>query len=106
MRTEYSEDFKAEAVALALSSEESYSTIARDLGVNYQTFGNWMRAAMSKAKPSSTKHPTKPDYQALEKQYKAALNELDLTKKEVEVLKRPRCTLPNTSSEVHHASWL
>lgn len=86
---------------MALSSNESYITIARDLGVNYKTFGNWVRTAMNNSKSPSNKRPSKPDYYALEKQYKAVLRELDISKKEVEVL---RCTSPNTASEVHHDS--
>ena len=36
----YSQQFKDEAVALALESDCPYSQIAKDLGLNYQTFGN------------------------------------------------------------------
>ncbi len=49
MRAKYSQQFKEEAVALALESDCLYSQIAKDLDVNYQTFGNWVRAAMSKS---------------------------------------------------------
>jgi len=90
MRAKYSQEFKDEAVALALSSDLSYSRIASDLGVNYQTFGNWMRAAMSKQKDavSDNKKVTKQDYQSLERELKAARKELDLRKREIEFLKK------------------
>lgn len=47
MSKHYSQQFKDEAVALVLESNYPYSQIAKDLEVNYQTFGNWMRKAMS-----------------------------------------------------------
>ena len=90
MRAKYSQAFKDEAIALALSSDLPYSRIAADLGVNYQTFGNWMRASMAKQKDNSTtsKKVTKQDYQALERELKAARKELDLRKREIEFLKK------------------
>jgi len=71
MREKYSEEFKSEAMSLALSSDSPYSVIARDLGVNYQTFGNWMRKAMTDDKSKSGKRVSKPDYQELIKQNRA-----------------------------------
>ncbi len=47
MKAKYNQVFKDEAVALALSSDLPYAQIAKDLGLHYQTFGNWMRKAMS-----------------------------------------------------------
>jgi len=47
MRKNYDQDFKDEAVGIALNNDRPYCEIALDLGVNYQTFGNWMRKAMS-----------------------------------------------------------
>ena len=52
MSQKYSDEFKSEAVALGLSSDKPYAATAKDLGVNYQTFGNWMRLAMTNQKPS------------------------------------------------------
>ena len=89
MRSKYSQEFKDEAVALALSSDLPLSHIACDLGVNYQTFGNWMRLAMTKQKDSTTnKNITKQDYQSLERELKAARKELDLRKREIDFLKK------------------
>ncbi len=85
MRNHYEQSFKDEAVSLALNSDKPYSEIARDLGINYQTFTSWIKKAMSE---QSTKAPkTKADYQALERQNKALQKELELTKKEVKILK-------------------
>ena len=89
MSKHYSQQFKDEAVALALESEGPYSRIAKDLGVNYQTFGNWMRKAMS-SKRSKSKPPlvNKQDYKSLERELKVARKELELRKKEIEFLKK------------------
>jgi len=89
MSKHYSQQFKDEAVALALGSDCPYSQIAKDLGVNYQTFGNWMRKAMSNKQPKSKKVPTnKQDYKSLERELKAAHKELELRKKEITFLKK------------------
>lgn len=87
----YDESFKSEAVKLALSGELSYAEVARDLGVNYGTLTNWIYAMMSNPKPDKTSNTTKPskqDYQALERQNRALLKELDLRKREIEFLKK------------------
>ena len=88
MRAKYSQQFKEEAVALALESDCPYSQIAKDLDVNYQTFGNWVRAAMSKSKTNSKKKTIKKDYQTLERENRAMKKELDLRKKDIAILKK------------------
>ena len=40
--SKYPEDFRREAVALALSSDESRAAVARRLGVNETTLRNWV----------------------------------------------------------------
>ena len=89
MSKHYSQQFKDEAVALALGSDCPYSQIAKDLGVNYQTFGNWMRKAMSSNQSKSKNHlANKQDYKSLEQELKAARKELALRKKEIAFLKK------------------
>lgn len=94
----YEERFKEEAVKLALSGDQSYAEVARDLGVKYNTLHKWIEKAM-KEKKSTPKNqeriPTKPtksvskvDYQSLERELKAARKELELRKKEIEILKK------------------
>jgi transposase len=41
----YSEEFKREAVRLALEGGMSQSQVARDLGVNVNSLANWIKAA-------------------------------------------------------------
>jgi hypothetical protein len=40
--SKYPEEFRREAVALALSTEESRASVARRLGVNETTLRNWV----------------------------------------------------------------
>ncbi len=89
-RNIYDETFKSEAVSLALSGELSYAEVARDLGVNYKTLCNWISATMKNPKPTQvqSKNPSKQDYQALERQLRAAQKELELRKREIEFLKK------------------
>ena len=88
MSKRYSEQFKDEAVALTLESDCPYSQIAKDLGVNYQTFGNWMRKAMSRKQSNPKKvAANKQDYKALERELKAARKELELRKKEISLIR-------------------
>jgi len=43
----YPEEFRREAVALALSSDESRAAVARRLGVNETTLRNWVAAQLA-----------------------------------------------------------
>jgi len=87
--TKYDQEFKDEAVAIALSSGRPLTEIASDLGVNYKTFGSWVRqAVVSKNKSSNKQLTTKQGYQQLEKELRAAKNELSLRKQEIELLKK------------------
>jgi transposase len=40
----YSPQFKAEAVQLVVATEKTVAEVARDLGVNDTTLGNWVKA--------------------------------------------------------------
>ncbi|MDQ1247222.1 MAG: transposase, partial [Actinomycetota bacterium] len=42
LRREFSEEFKAEAVALVISMGHPVAHVARDLGINEGTLGNWV----------------------------------------------------------------
>jgi len=41
-RREFSEEFKAEAVALVIGTGHPVAHVARDLGINEGTLGNWV----------------------------------------------------------------
>jgi transposase len=41
--SKYPAEFQAEAVRLVLTTDKPMAEVARDLGVNYKTLGNWVR---------------------------------------------------------------
>ncbi len=87
--TKYDQNFKDEAVAIALSSDRPLTKITSDLGVNYKTFGNWVKQALASRDQSLNKQSTaKQSYQQLEKELRAAKKELALRKQEIELLKK------------------
>jgi transposase len=43
--SKYPAEFQAEAVRLVLTTDKSMAEVARDLGLNYKTLGNWVRKA-------------------------------------------------------------
>jgi transposase-like protein len=49
----YEASFKAEAVKLALSTGQSYTDVARDLGVKYSALHDWIYKAMNEPKNTS-----------------------------------------------------
>lgn len=44
-RRKFTDEFKADAVALVLDEERSIADVARSLGIVEQTLGNWVRQA-------------------------------------------------------------
>lgn len=43
--SKYPAEFQAEAVRLVLTTDKPMAEVARDLGINYKTLGNWVRKA-------------------------------------------------------------
>ena len=43
--TQYNEEFKSQAVELALNSDQPYSHTAKDLGINPKNLYNWINLA-------------------------------------------------------------
>jgi transposase len=43
--SKYPAEFQAEAVRLVLTTDKPMAEVARDLGLNYKTLGNWVRKA-------------------------------------------------------------
>ena len=42
--SKYPEEFRRESVQLVLTTDKSMADVARDLGMNDKTLGNWVRA--------------------------------------------------------------
>ena len=49
-RKKYTQEYKDEAVELAVSSGRPIAEIARDLGINEGTLGNWVQTAKKSGK--------------------------------------------------------
>ena len=46
--SKYPEEFRRETVQLVLTTDKTMADVARDLGVNYKTLGNWVRAQQAR----------------------------------------------------------
>ncbi|MFC0071948.1 transposase [Umezawaea endophytica] len=44
-KSKYPEQFRKDAIALAVSSDRPLRQVARELGVNHETLRNWVRTA-------------------------------------------------------------
>jgi len=47
-QSRYPEEFRRETVRLVLTTDKSMAEISRELGVNYKTLGNWVRAEQAR----------------------------------------------------------
>lgn len=81
----YTNDFKDEAVKMALSSELSMSQVAKNLGIQYKTLHSWIKKNMPK---SMDVQDGKNKVKALEEENKALKNKLKRTVMEREILKK------------------
>ena len=46
--SKYPEEFRHESVRLVLTTDKSMAEVSRDLGINYKTLGNWVRAEQAR----------------------------------------------------------
>jgi transposase len=46
--SKYPEEFRRESVRLVLTTDKSMAEVSRDLGINYKTLGNWVRAEQAR----------------------------------------------------------
>jgi transposase-like protein len=79
----YTEEFKKEAVKMALESGETNAQIADNIGVKYKTLWNWIQKSMIKPDTSNQSIDYKSRYQELvdEVNLKNTLNKLLLSEK-------------------------
>jgi transposase len=83
MGKQYSKEFRAEAVRLALESEEGRSKVARDLGVSVWTLREWIRKHEEKF---GRRGPEKAE--TLEEENKRLRRENERLKMERDILKK------------------
>ncbi len=82
--TRYTEEFKQQAVELALASEQPYSATAKELDINPKTLYNWIKAAKSIDKHLSTTTNKKQ----LDMENKRLVKELKRKDQELAILKK------------------
>lgn len=83
MAKQYTEEFREEAVRLALESGKSRAEVARELGVSVWTLGEWVRKhkeRFGEARP--------PKVETLEEENRRLRRENDRLKMEREILKK------------------
>ncbi len=81
-RTNYSQEYKEETVALVLKGKRPCSQVAKELGINESTRYSWV-SQLKPSIPSST-----PTSQDLEKENLRLRKELAILKEEREILKK------------------
>jgi len=89
-RIKYTSEFRSEAVKLALSSNVTHASTARNLGINENTLYNWIRNSMQEKTntPKSSNTSINAKYQELEKENRELKSKLKRAEAEREILKK------------------
>ena len=83
MATQYTEEFREEAVQLVLEGNRALTEVARDLGVNTWTLRGWVKKHRERARGSAPRRP-----ETLEEENRRLRRELSVLKQEREILKK------------------
>lgn len=89
-RKEYTQEFKEEAVRLALESNQSIIRVARELGIAKATIYNWIRAQEPKEDRNVSKETEKEELERLRKDNKRLRMEQEILKKATAFFARER----------------
>jgi transposase len=76
----YSEEFKKEAVRLALEGGMSHSRVARDLGVNINSLAGWMKKAKA-TRGGEVRDTLEAENRRLRRELSIVTEERDIVKK-------------------------
>ncbi len=102
-RVEYSDTFKAEAIAKVKENNGNISQTAKELGMPMTTLANWHRKAESGVLAGTQSY--NPELIAALDEIKDLKKQLKIAQEEREILKKATATLPRTSSQVRlHAA--
>ena len=83
----YPEEFKQNAVRLALESGKPQTAIARELGVGFSTLSKWIRQHRQTIKLIPPATPNQGSSETLEQEVRRLRRELEITRQEREILK-------------------
>jgi transposase len=82
-RKKYDQEFKASAVRIVEESGRSIAQIARDLGVNEGTLGNWIAKARAAAEPGGLSSDEREELKQLRAEVATLRMERDVLKRSV-----------------------
>lgn len=80
-RSQYSQEFKDEVVALCGLGDRTRAQVARDLGLNCHTLMSWLKAAKKAAEPEALSVSEKDELKRLRRENERLRMERDLLKK-------------------------
>lgn len=89
-RSEYTEEFKADAVRLSNSGQKSVRAIANDLGISYHTLENWRRKLPQKKRQTAeSAHSSEPTVAELQRENQRLKRQMEVLRQERDILKKP-----------------
>ena len=88
-RSEYTEEFKVDAVRLSNSGQKSVRAIANDLGISYHTLENWRRKLPQKKRQTAeAAHSSEPTVAELQRENQRLKRQMEVLRQERDILKK------------------
>ena len=85
VKNRYTQEFKSEAINMAVNGDLSLSEVASNLGLNYKTLYNWVKGSMPE---SSSTQAGKSKIKELESEVQALRRDLKRARQERDILKK------------------
>ena len=85
VKNRYTQEFKSEAINMAVNGDLSLSEVASNLGLNYKTLYNWVKGSMPE---SSSTQAGKSKIKELESELRALRRNLKRARQERDILKK------------------
>ena len=85
VKNRYTQEFKSEAINMAVNGGLSLSEVASNLGLNYKTLYNWVKGSMPE---SSSTQAGKSKIKELESEVQALRRDLKRARQERDILKK------------------
>ena len=85
VKNRYTQEFKSEAINMAVNGDLSLSEVASNLGLNYKTLYNWVKGSMP---VSSSTQAGKSKIKELESEVQALRRDLKRARQERDILKK------------------
>lgn len=85
VKNRYTQEFKSEAINMAVNGDLSLSEVASNLGLNYKTLYNWVKGSMPE---SSSTQAGKSKIKELESELRALRRDLKRARQERDILKK------------------